>query len=53
MGIFSKIKQSLLYQSDSFRFYECEYKKNNKIKKDLKKTNSKLKKLEKEFKAYK
>jgi hypothetical protein len=53
MGIFNKIKQTILYQSDTYRFYECEYKKNKNLKKDLKKTNKRLKKLEKQFKNYK
>lgn len=49
MGIFGKIKQFILNQSDMYRFYECEYKKNN----DFKKNNKRLKKLEKDFKNYK
>ncbi|MEE1335179.1 LicD family protein [Methanobrevibacter sp.] len=53
MGIFNKLKQSVLNQSDTYRLYECEYKKNKKLKKDLKKTKKRVKKLEKEFKKYK
>ena len=36
MGIFSKLKQAFLNQSDMYRFYECEYKKNSQIKKERK-----------------
>ena len=54
MAIFNKIKQLILNQSDTYRFYESEYKKNNdKLEKELKKNKKKLKKLEKDFKNYK
>lgn len=56
MGFFGKIKQTFLNQSDMYRFYECEYKKNSEIKKarkDFKKNEKRIKKLEKEFKKYK
>lgn len=49
MGIVSKIKQSILNRSDTYKLYESEYKSNSK---ELKDTKKKLKKLEKQFKKY-
>lgn len=53
MGIFNKLKQAFLNQSDTYRFYECEYKKNKDLKKDLEETSKRVKKLEKKFNRYK
>ena len=63
MKIFKKIKQTILNQSDMYRFYEYEYKKNNdfkkndarvkKLEKNFKKNDARVKKLEKDFKVYK
>lgn len=56
MGFFNKIKQFILNQSDSYRFYEYEYKKNNeykKIKKDFNNNEKKIRKLERDLNNYK